>query len=306
MDPLPLKTSENMPHIAEPANVRGMSDAEKSRVYDAAKQFESLLTSMMFKSMTETTEGFFGGDEGMGGDTFGALFHQQLGDFVTENRGIGVAEKLYRQLTGENLAPETRLKLDKLKDADLEALGKMSGRPLPEAAQTVEEHGVPAALEQRGVLKNARSLFAEYTKDVPAIEPSRQSLRRLSQFDSIVEENARRFGAPPNLIRSIILAESAANPKAQSHANAKGLMQLMDGTARHMGVENPWDPRQNIYGGAKYISMMLDRYDGDLERALAAYNAGPGNVDKYDGVPPFKETQTYVKRVIGYYNHLDA
>ena len=97
----------------------------------------------------------------------------------------------------------------------------------------------------------------------------------------------------------------SAKENALSKANAKGLMQLIDSTATDMGVKNVWNPAQNIEGGTKYISKMLKKYDGDVELSLAAYNAGPGNVDKYNGIPPFDETQKYVKRVLGYLNYLD-
>jgi soluble lytic murein transglycosylase-like protein len=118
------------------------------------------------------------------------------------------------------------------------------------------------------------------------------------QYGSLVNEAARRHGVDPALVAGVIEAESGFNARAVSPAGAQGLMQLMPGTARGLGVTDALDPTQNVMGGAKLLRQLLDRYKGDTRLALAAYNAGPGAVDKYGGVPPYAETQRYVPKVL--------
>ncbi|WP_156500068.1 lytic transglycosylase domain-containing protein [Ectothiorhodospira sp. BSL-9] len=115
---------------------------------------------------------------------------------------------------------------------------------------------------------------------------------------------ARHHQVDQELIRAIITVESCFDRFAVSRVGAQGLMQLMPGTAREVGVDNSFDPRQNIRGGVTYFARMLDRFDGDLTLALAAYNAGPGAVERHGGVPPFRETQGYIERVFNEYRLL--
>jgi soluble lytic murein transglycosylase-like protein len=117
------------------------------------------------------------------------------------------------------------------------------------------------------------------------------------QFSDLINAAAQKYGIDPALLKALIRQESNFNPSARSPAGASGLTQLMPGTAAALGVSNPLDPRQAIEGGAKYLSQQLKAFDGDVRKALAAYNAGPGAVQRYGGVPPYAETQNYVKKV---------
>lgn len=131
----------------------------------------------------------------------------------------------------------------------------------------------------------------------PAYDPSRRT-----QYDDLIRQIALNHGVDPDVVKGIIHVESQYNPQALSSKGAMGLMQLMPETAYLLGVRDPWDPLENITGGTKYISYLLKKYNGDLTKALAAYNAGPAVVDTYHGIPPYQETQDYVRSVLGILN----
>ncbi len=127
------------------------------------------------------------------------------------------------------------------------------------------------------------------------------SLAGADQYAAIIEKASATYGVPEKLIAAVIKQESNFNPSVVSHAGAQGLMQLMPQTAQYLGVTNAFDPEQNIMAGAKYLRQMLDKFNNDPTLALAAYNAGASRVTKYGGIPPFKETQNYVKKVMNYF-----
>jgi soluble lytic murein transglycosylase-like protein len=155
----------------------------------------------------------------------------------------------------------------------------LSDKPLGEGAQTYAVRGASSTVRvTRGGSEGVRS----------------------SQWDDVIDYRAREHGVRADLVRAVIQVESAFNPRARSHKGAMGLMQLMPATARDLGVRNAYDPLENIRGGVTYLRSLLDRFDGNEELALAAYNAGPGAVTKYGGtIPPYRETRDYVTRIQG-------
>jgi Rod binding domain-containing protein len=268
MEDIKLKITNPQLHIQNSQEINAhFSPEKKEKLARAAKDFEALMMQMMLKSMNQTTGSMFG-EEGFGSDTLDPIFESEISKYMTQTKSLGIAEIIYKKMTGEKLI-------------DLKA--------------------EPPAVNSNEI----KEFIKNYKPEKDSVIPSNKALERLEKFEPIINDAAESFDVSPNVIKSIILAESAGNENARSGADAKGLMQLIDSTAEEMGVKNVWDPGQNIFGGTKYFSNLLRQYNGDLNLALAAYNAGPGNVTKYNGVPPFNETQTYLTRVLGYLKHFE-
>jgi soluble lytic murein transglycosylase-like protein len=155
----------------------------------------------------------------------------------------------------------------------------------------------PPASVKAKVFK-ARSGTFSFVRVTPRRFSSRALLRQAKKYQHIIEFAARTTAVDPALIKAVIHAESAFNPQAVSPKGALGLMQLMPGTARELGVRRPLTAEENIHGGARHLARLLRKYGGNLTFALAAYNAGEFAVERYRGIPPYNETQTYVRRVL--------
>jgi soluble lytic murein transglycosylase-like protein len=144
-------------------------------------------------------------------------------------------------------------------------------------------------------IRSSRTIqFGERTASV---FESNASVAAPAEFASFIQDASRKHGVDPRLVAAVARRESAFRPHVVSPVGAVGIMQLMPATAKYLGVENAYDARQNIFGGARYLRTLLDTFNGDLDLTLAAYNAGPGAVQKYRGIPPYAETRAYVTAV---------
>ncbi len=250
------------------------SEEQKEKILRAAKGFEAIFINLMLKEMKKAMLEEKNEQLTFGADTLQGYSDLMFAEQVASiNGGIGIADMIYQHFTGEKLKEQIR---------------------------TREVLNISHKLPEK-VVYNIKQSLSDLNSVLNTNIPKYVS-ERLTQYRDIIKSAGEKFGIPQNLIEAVIAAESAGKSNAVSKAGAKGLMQLMDGTAKSLGVKNSFDPEQNIMGGTNYLRKMLDKFDGNVELALAAYNAGPGNVVKYGGIPPFQETQAYVRRIKKYLN----
>ncbi len=248
---------------------REMPMAEKAQMAEAARGFEAMFLNMLMKEMKSSVKSLEGDKENL--TTFGAETLEGYNDmaFADEmskvGKGMGIAELIFKQLTGGD---------------ELNSITKFDSTAFdPQGSLKLDMNNI-----------NSEKINQNYNSKVS---------ERLSQYNDLINNAASSNGLNPSIIKAVIAAESAGKENAVSSAGAKGLMQIMDGTAKELGIENVFNPIENIQGGSKYLKNMIDKF-GNIDEGLAAYNAGAANIDKYGGIPPFPETQSYVKKVKKY------
>ena len=250
---------------------KAMPKAEMARLEKAARGFESMFLHQMLKSMKkamlsqEKKENL----TSFGAETLGGYSDMMLADEMSRaGRGMGIADLVFKQLSGgkqiNNITQSPVLSKNSEANINLENIN----------SENINS-------------ENIKQTFLEKMKG------------RIDGYEDIINNASELFGVDSDLIKAVIGAESAGKSDAVSSAGAKGLMQLMDPTAKGLGVKNSFNPEENIKGGANYLNKMIEKF-GSKELGLAAYNAGPGAVEKYNGIPPYPETQNYVKKVLDY------
>ncbi len=275
------------------SSAKELTPEQRSEYAKAARGFEAMFVEMMRKQMKDAMIGDEDDKEkedsmSFGADTLEGYADMQFSDYVAHSgQGIGIAREIYKKLTGgEELATISQFAASKLDAAHPQATAANAS-----ANREASQNSKPELIK---AIQQPINMPLTEMRQNEAIND------RLQRLEPIISAAADRHNVPPELIRAVVRAESAGKHDAVSPVGAKGLMQLMDGTAAGLGVQNPFDPKQNIEGGAKYLRSMLDMFDGNMDLALAAYNAGPGNVRKHGGIPPFAETRQYVNRVKHY------
>lgn len=244
---------------------KNLSNREKTKA--VAKGFESLFVFRLLKEMRKTASENSLFSSGFDKDFFMDIMDQEIAQKVAERRGIGIAKILERELLNEN---------EQIKGEN----------------KTIDN------VNMNQLTKSG--LFEDIKNIIPKDYHNRTVTGRVNKYSNVIKYFSHKYNVETNLIKAVISQESKGKTEAVSKKGAKGLMQLMEKTAFDMGIKDINNPVENIEGGVKYLKKLLDKYNNNTELALAAYNSGPGSVEKYGGIPPYKETRNFVRNVIKY------
>ncbi len=297
----------NLPTPMEIAPAKTPLDNKLQRqikLKQATEAFEAIFIAQLLKSMRSSSlEDKNKEESGFGKDIMLSMADESVAKQLAKTGMVGVGEVLYEHLLKrlDDESPSTtglRITSERHIDGVAPPRSVAEAKPIPnlpvEPSRTLRNDNVsdtPSSVVPRDV----EAPVSEH-HNAPAVKQS-TARDRLSRYIDDIRDASIETKLPEELIRAVIMQESSGDEKATSNRGAAGLMQLMPDTARSLGVTDPYDAGENIKGGARYLRKMIDRF-GNLESALAAYNAGPGNVEKHKGIPPFTETQNYVKSIL--------
>lgn len=221
------------------------------------------------------------------------MFSEMIQNLL-QSGGQANAIKRYNAMNNYVNGVPPKAKEDIMKAEGLELPNTSNIQSFDKVMQSTAQAQFGTLLKNRGITSVDAQIYTN-----PNVNITKHTTK--DQIISMIETTSEKYGVDSKLIKALVQQESGYNPNAKSKAGALGLMQLMPATAEGLGVKDPMDPQQNIEGGVKYVKSMLDRFNGNIILALAAYNAGPNAVKKYDGVPPYKETQNYVRNILKNY-----
>ncbi len=259
--------------ITEVNNSIATGTDRKQQMAAVAQQYEQIFADMMMKSMRGTVPENELMPMSTGEKIYTDMLDSEYSNLLVKNNSLGIADIIVRQMM------------------EKEGKGDFTSASL-DALKAEQSYNNMKMMHLQSSIKSDFGGMPNVSGDL-----SGSFSPKIKRWDEIINKASEKYNVPKNLIAAVITVESAGNPAAQSPVGAAGLMQLMPGTAKDLGVRNRLNPEENILGGTKYLRQLLDQFDGDTKLAVAAYNAGPGNVQKYNGVPPFKETQNYVNRI---------
>jgi soluble lytic murein transglycosylase-like protein len=268
-------------------------ELKKHKLRKATKEFESFFVLHMLKAMRKTIPKSDMLNGGLGQDVYTSMFDEELARTVAGGSPNSLADVLYRSLEKQLELTEAAKQAKGTEKVEIPTSIKDEKRIEAVRIRTPEAK----VAERKDAGKKIGDIIEANFRG-PYRLPRISSDPVLKEYGSTINKASRRYKVDPRLIYSVIMTESGGRPEAVSSKGAKGLMQLVDSTAVEMGVADSLNPHQNIIGGTRYLRQMLDRHDGNIKLALAAYNAGPGTVSKYNGVPPFPETERYIENVL--------
>ena len=269
----------------------------EKKLAKSARQFEQQFANIMVKEMRKSINSSGLTKENNGEKIFTEMLDNEYAGQMVSSGSMGLAEVMVKQIADKDSSIDSAVALEALRSEALNSFFSGSNSSFTKNSSfQPQDGGMGLSSTYDEIIskynKNTYGQKTDSTSDLLNFKP------QIRQYDAIINKASKFYGVDKILIASVIDAESAGKSNAQSKAGAKGLMQLMDPTAKELGVRNSFNPEDNIMGGTKYLSQMLTRFDGDTLKALAAYNAGPRAVEKYNGIPPYKETQKYVSKIM--------